>query len=139
VKSRRWPLCLGLPTPKLTCTPTESESSTARANESQFKCSQYKSHLYAQLRITDLETKVKKLMSARKYRCILQCSHRPAGTCMYIRALSDIEAVAHDPGIPDPRVRLHLHDCSTFHHRCPIFTIYDCLLPRRHLVIIPSI
>jgi hypothetical protein len=95
----------------------ESESSMARAEESQFKCSQV-TLLCAALRerVTELEAKVKKLKSARKYRAHSnpRSPRRSKGTytgmfalalhCLvylYIRALSDLEAVAHDPGIQD--------------------------------------
>ena len=90
----------------------ESESSMARAEESQFKCSQV-TFLCATLRerVTELEAKVNKLKSARKYRAHSNSrSRRPTGTCtgmlapdlrclvyLYVRALSDLEAVAHDP------------------------------------------
>jgi chromosome segregation ATPase len=63
----------------------ESESSAARAEESQFKCSQATLLCTTlQERVTELEAKVKKL-KARGYR----------------RALSDREAVVHDPGIQE--------------------------------------
>ena len=94
----------------------ESESSIARAEESELKCSQV-TLLCAALRerVTGLEAKVKKLKSAREYRAYSNSrSRRPTGTCtgmlvpnlrclvcLYIWALSDLEAVAHrdDPGI----------------------------------------
>jgi hypothetical protein len=93
---------------------SESESSMARAEESQFRWSQV-TFLCAALRerVTELESKVKKLKSARKHRAHSNShSHRLTGTCtgmraldlrclvcLYIRALSDLEAVAHDPGL----------------------------------------
>ncbi len=86
----------------------------ARAEESQLKCSQV-TFLCAALRehVTELEAKVKKLKSTWEYRAHSNSrSHRPTGTCtgilapdllclvcLYIRALSDLEAFAHDPGI----------------------------------------
>jgi hypothetical protein len=92
----------------------ESESSIARAEESQFNYSQV-TFLCAALRerVTELEAKVKKLKSGRKYRAQSNSrSRRPTSTCtgmlaldlrclvcLYIPALSDLEAVAHDPGI----------------------------------------
>ena len=92
----------------------ESESSMARAEESQLKCSQVTFQCAAlQERVTELEAKVKKLKSARKHRTHPNShSRRPTGTCegmlaldlrclvcLYIPALLDLEAVAHDPGI----------------------------------------
>jgi hypothetical protein len=92
----------------------ESESSMARAEESEFKSSQATLLCTAlRERVTELEAKVKKLKSAREYRAHSNSrSRRPTGTCtgmlapdlrrlvcLYIRALSDLEAVAHDPGI----------------------------------------
>ena len=97
----------------------ESESSMARAEESQLKCSQA-TFLCAALqeRVTELEAKVKKLKSARKYRVHPNSPSpsRPTGStctgmfapdlyclvCLYIRASSDLETVAHDPGPRDP-------------------------------------
>jgi len=92
----------------------ESESSMARAEESQLKCSQV-TLLCAALRerVTELEAKVKNLKSARKYRAHSNSrSRRPTATCtgmlapdlrclvrLYIRAVLDLEAVAHDPEI----------------------------------------
>ncbi|KAF8502910.1 hypothetical protein F5888DRAFT_1668085 [Russula emetica] len=64
----------------------------ARAEESEFKCSQV-IFLCAALRerVTELEAKVKKSKSVRKYRAHSNSrSRRPTGTCT---------AVAHDPGI----------------------------------------
>ena len=93
---------------------TESESSTARAEESELKCSRVTFLCTAlQERVAELEAEVKKLKSARKYRAHSNSrSRRPTGTrtgmlvpdlrclvCLYIRALSDLKAVAHDPGI----------------------------------------
>jgi hypothetical protein len=93
---------------------TESESSMARAEESQLKCSQV-TFLCSALRerVTELEAKVKKLKSAREYRAHSDSRsrrlpgtstgmHAPDLRCLvflYIRVLSDLEAVAHDPGI----------------------------------------
>jgi hypothetical protein len=92
----------------------ESESSMARAEDSELKCSQV-TLLCAALRerVTELEAEVKKLKSAREYRAHSNSrSRRPTRTCigmltpdlrclacLYIRAPSDLEAVAHDPGI----------------------------------------
>ena len=94
----------------------ESEPSMARAEESQLKCSQV-TFLCAALRerVTGLEAKVKKLKSSRKYRANSNSRSRsPTGTCtgmlaldlrclvcLYIRALSDLEGVAHNSGIQD--------------------------------------
>ena len=62
----------------------ESESSMARTEESEFKCSQA-TLLCAALRerVTELEAKVKKLKSARKYRVHSNSPSpcRPTGTC----------------------------------------------------------
>jgi hypothetical protein len=92
----------------------ESESSMARAEESQFKCSQV-TLLCAALRerVAELEARIKKLKSARKHRAHSN-SHLPRSTgvckgklvvdvrclvCLYIWALSDLdsEGIAHDP------------------------------------------
>ncbi|KAF8502908.1 hypothetical protein F5888DRAFT_1123729 [Russula emetica] len=73
----------------------ESESSMARAEESEFKCSQV-IFLCAALRerVTELEAKVKKSKSVRKYRAHSNSrSRRPTDAC------TDLGAVAHDPGI----------------------------------------
>ena len=95
---------------------TESESSMVRAEESQFKCSQATFLCTAlQERVTELEAKVKTSKSAQKYRAHSSSrSRRSTSTstgilapdlcclvCLYIRALSDLEAVAHDPGIQE--------------------------------------
>jgi chromosome segregation ATPase len=61
----------------------ESESLMAKAEESEFKCSQV-TFLCAALRerVTELETKVEKLKSARNYRAHSDSrSRRPTGTC----------------------------------------------------------
>jgi hypothetical protein len=89
----------------------ESESSMARAEESRSQAT----FLCASLRerVTELEAEVKKLKSARKYRAQSNSrSRRPTSTStgmlapdsrcfvfLYIRALSDLEAVGHEPGI----------------------------------------
>jgi hypothetical protein len=61
----------------------ELESSKARAEESQFKCSQATFLCVAlRERVTELEAEVKTLKSAKKYRAHSDSrSHRPTGTC----------------------------------------------------------
>jgi hypothetical protein len=94
----------------------ESESSMTRADESELKYSQV-TFICAALRerVTELEAKVKKLKSARTYRTHSNSrSRRPTGArtgipapdlrrlfCLYVRALSDLEAVARGPEIQD--------------------------------------
>ena len=103
----------------------ESESSKARADESQLKCSQV-TLLCAALRerVTELEAKVKKLKSAREYRARSSSrSRRPTSSSTGMLALDLRCLVRLYPGTirsrssctqsRDPRIRLHLHDRFT--------------------------
>ena len=103
----------------------ESESSKARAEESQLECSQV-TLLCAALRerVTELEAKVKKLKSAREYRARSSSrSRRPTSSSTGMLALDLRCLVRLYPGTirsrssctqsRDPRIRLHLHDRFT--------------------------
>ena len=103
----------------------ESESSMARAEESQLKCSQV-TFLCAALqeRVTELEAKVKKLKSSRKYRANSNSRSRSLTdtrtgmlALIYVSRmliyLGTIRSRSSCTRPRDPRFRLHLHDCST--------------------------